>query len=186
MTQSHLNIQIIRMDKDFLNACPTICYDFYDTYFGKILLANTQNGICFLSFLDDETLATKDLQHTFPNAEFLQQSSKFQSDVISFLNKEIKDAYLIPLHIQGSDFQIHVWNTLLEIPVGKTATYAEIAQKINNPKACRAVGSAIGKNQVALLIPCHRVLQTSGKLGGYKWSTERKKKILEYELKPLD
>ena len=87
----------------------------------------------------------------------------------------------IVLHLYGTDFQIDVWRVLLEIPFGKTSTYSEIAMAINNPRALRAVGTAIGRNPVAILVPCHRVLRTDGGIGGYYWGIEKKKKLLEWE-----
>ena len=87
----------------------------------------------------------------------------------------------IVLHLYGTDFQIEVWKALLEIPFGKTSTYSDIAKAINNPRALRAVGTAIGRNPVAILVPCHRVLRSDGGIGGYYWGIEKKKILLEWE-----
>ena len=87
----------------------------------------------------------------------------------------------IKIHIKGTDFQIKVWEALLKIPMGELSTYASIATSINNPNASRAVGSAIGDNPVAFIIPCHRVIQTGGGLGGYRWGLERKERLLASE-----
>ena len=87
----------------------------------------------------------------------------------------------IVLHLHGTDFQIQVWKALLEIPFGKTSTYSDIAIAIKNPQALRAVGTAIGRNPVAVIIPCHRVLRSDGGIGGYYWGIEKKKMLLEWE-----
>ena len=87
----------------------------------------------------------------------------------------------IVLHLYGTDFQIKVWRALLEIPFGNTSTYSDIAKAINNPRALRAVGTAIGRNPVAILVPCHRVLRSDGGIGGYYWGIEKKKILLEWE-----
>ena len=87
----------------------------------------------------------------------------------------------IKLHLKGTDFQIKVWNALLKIPAGSLATYADVAARINNPKACRAVGTAIGENPVAFLIPCHRVIRSSGEFGNYHWGEVRKTAMIGWE-----
>ena len=87
----------------------------------------------------------------------------------------------IKLHLKGTDFQLKVWETLLKIPVGGLTTYGDIAVGINNPRACRAVGTAVGENPVAFLIPCHRVIRSSGELGNYHWGEIRKTAIIGWE-----
>ena len=88
---------------------------------------------------------------------------------------------MLPLHPKGTEFQLSVWKELLNIPLGGITSYGKIAQKLQKPNACRAVGSAVGDNPVSVLIPCHRVLRTDGGLGGYHWGLERKVKLLEWE-----
>ncbi|HLW10458.1 MAG TPA: methylated-DNA--[protein]-cysteine S-methyltransferase, partial [Fermentimonas sp.] len=101
---------------------------------------------------------------------------------ILFFSQDWARIKKIKLHIKGTDFQLKVWKTLLEIPLGKLSTYEEIAQHIQKPKAARAVGTAIGSNPIAFLIPCHRVIQASGGLGGYMWGEKRKTAIIEREV----
>ncbi|HLW30052.1 MAG TPA: methylated-DNA--[protein]-cysteine S-methyltransferase, partial [Brumimicrobium sp.] len=100
---------------------------------------------------------------------------------ILFFSQDWARIKKIKLHIKGTDFQLKVWKTLLEIPLGKLSTYGEIAQHIQKPKAARAVGTAIGSNPIAFLIPCHRVVQSSGGIGGYMWGADRKVKIINWE-----
>jgi AraC family transcriptional regulator of adaptative response/methylated-DNA-[protein]-cysteine methyltransferase len=97
------------------------------------------------------------------------------------LLKENTASKTIALHVKGTEFQLKVWAALLEIPFGELSNYGEIAQQIGHSKASRAVGTAIGSNPIALLIPCHRVVQANGKLGGFKWGLERKAAIIAWE-----
>jgi AraC family transcriptional regulator of adaptative response/methylated-DNA-[protein]-cysteine methyltransferase len=157
-----------------------INYSFSDTYFGKMLIASTDKGLFYTGFAGLNKDAFTDLKKRIPQADFTQQSDIFQQQAIDFLKKKTKQ--LPPFHLKGTDFQLLIWNALLKIPLGKTVTYRDIASWIGKPNACRAVGSAIGKNPVAVLIPCHRVVQTSGNLGGFYWGLDVKKKILDEEL----
>ncbi|MEY5049256.1 MAG: hypothetical protein RLZZ175_2615 [Bacteroidota bacterium] len=158
----------------------TINYQFYDSKFGEIIIASTSKGICYLMYIENENTAFDSLKNKFPNANFQNQTDNFHKIALEYLCNP-KTELELNLHIKGSDFQINIWNILLDIPFGKTTTYGNIAQKINQPKASRAVGTAIGKNPIAYIIPCHRVIQNSGSLGGYMWGIARKSKILAWE-----
>lgn len=155
-----------------------ITYEFIASPFGQILIASTTIGICYLGFSENEDQT--DLVKRFPEALFSLETKEIHHHALeAFLSN--KDFNSINLHLKGTPFQLTVWKTLLTIPMGTTNSYGTIAQLINKPKAYRAVGTAVGKNPVSLLIPCHRVLQSSGDLGGYMWGKERKKEILTFE-----
>ncbi|MHA3084294.1 bifunctional transcriptional activator/DNA repair enzyme AdaA [Acinetobacter sp. ANC 5383] len=152
----------------------------YDTPFGAAFIASTTKGICALSF-DNRMLALQQLQTQFPNADFQQaQEIKQQQALAIFMQNEASLPQL-KLHLKASEFQLKVWESLLKIPQGALCSYASIAQQIGQPKASRAVGTAIGRNPVAFLIPCHRVIQASGILGGYRWGITRKAAIIAWE-----
>jgi len=160
-----------------------INYSFSKSCFGDIIIASTTKGVCYLAFFDfDRKNAIENLKNEFPKALFSQQIDIFQQNALSIFEKEQKESPPIKLHIKGTDFQIKIWKELLKIPAGKLSTYGKIAYKIENPKAQRAVGSAIGKNPVAFIIPCHRVIKSSGKFGDYRWGNTRKTLIIKSEL----
>lgn len=158
-----------------------INYSFSESPFGKIITASTEKGICYMAFENDIYKALGDLKHKFPNASFFERLDEFQKNALSIFNKDWTQLNTIKLHLKGTDFQLKVWESLLTIPMGKLSTYGSLAEKIGNPKASRAVGTAIGSNPVAFLIPCHRVIQSSGNIGGYMWGTERKQLIIGWE-----
>ena len=156
-------------------------YSFAETPFGNILVAATLKGICHLVFIEDEQIALEKLTTKFPAANFHHTLDPIQQNALFIFQNDWSKLQEIKLHLKGTDFQLKVWETLLKIPVGKLSTYGSIANKVENPKACRAVGTAIGDNPVAFLIPCHRVIQASGALGGYHWGTERKMAMIGWE-----
>ena len=159
----------------------TIRYEFSQSPFGKIMIASTSKGICYLAFDDESFGALNDIKLKFPKAIFLPQSSPFHQPALSIFDYPLDIPSTLNLHVKGTDFQLHVWRQLLKIPFGQVSSYQQLAQRINLPKASRAVGNAIGKNPVAFLIPCHRVIQSSGRLGGYMWGITRKSQILAWE-----
>ncbi|NAR98568.1 methylated-DNA--[protein]-cysteine S-methyltransferase [Acinetobacter haemolyticus] len=159
----------------------TIHYQFAETLFGEVLIASTHKGICALSFVDDRAEALAQLKLQFPQAVFIEQIDAFQQSALALFQKDQQQLAEIKLHLKGTDFQLKVWQSLLKIPMGQLATYGELAKVINHPKAARAVGSAIGSNPVAFLIPCHRVIQSSGLFGGYEWGNVRKTAIIGWE-----
>lgn len=163
----------------------TINYSFAESPFGNILVASTEKGICYMSFSDDEN-AFSTMQNHFPNANFRQMVDLIQQNALYiFTHDWTKLSWStlrqIKLHLKGTDFQLKVWQTLLKIPMGQLTTYGAIANKIENPNASRAVGTAIGSNPVAFLIPCHRVIQATGIFGGYMWGNTRKTAIIGWE-----
>jgi len=158
-----------------------INYSFAESPFGNIIVASTAKGICHLAFADDEKAALKQLQSQFPNASFKQVVDKIQQNALFIFTQDWKDLSKIKLHLKGTPFQIKVWEALLKIPMGDVSTYSGIANTINNPNASRAVGTAIGDNPVAFLIPCHRVIRSTGEFGQYHWGSVRKKAMLGWE-----
>lgn len=159
-----------------------INYDYYTSYFGNLTIASTSKGICYIGFWEEEKEATADLIRRFPNATYSRQSDKLQQSAAAFFQSDFTDKLQeIKLHLKATPFQLQVWNALLHLPMGNLATYGEIAQQIGNAKASRAVGTAIGSNPVAYLIPCHRVIQSSGHIGQYHWGAIRKKAIIGWE-----
>lgn len=159
----------------------TIRYQFAETFFGLALIASTAKGICHIAFVIDKMPAFETLQAKFPNATYLEKLDSSQDAALLLLQTTPEDLPEIKLHLKGTNFQLKVWESLLKIPLGSLTTYRTIAESIGHEKASRAVGSAIGKNPVAFLIPCHRVIQTSGKLGGYMWGLPRKSAMIGWE-----
>ena len=158
-----------------------INYSFATTPFGNILVASTIKGICWMAFSDDKIIAFQTLQNYFPNAHFIEKFDSIQQNALSIFTHDWTKLDQIKLHLKGTDFQLKVWQTLLKIPLGQLTTYGAIAHQIENPNASRAVGTAIGSNPVAFLIPCHRVIQSTGILGGYMWGNTRKTAIIGWE-----
>lgn len=159
----------------------TINYSFAESPFGELFIASTSKGICCMEFADDREMAYGSLLKKFPNARYTQLTDEIQQNALFIFTRDWSRLKEIKLHLKGTDFQLKVWNALLRIPQGGLTTYGDIATEINNPKACRAVGTAIGENPVAFLIPCHRVIRSSGELGNYHWGEIRKTAIIGWE-----
>lgn len=160
-------------------------YSLTESPFGNLVCASTQKGICHLTFSDDETDSLRNMMDIFPNAKFRQATSLFQENALKIFQKDWSDIREIKLHLKGTPFQIKVWEALLKIPSGELTTYGSIAKSMHHPKAARAVGSAIGDNPVAYLIPCHRVIQSSGAFGQYHWGSDRKVAMIGWEASQL-
>lgn len=156
-------------------------YHFAETHFGDIFVASTPKGVCHLAFADERETALAELRQRFPNAYLSEQSDKFQHAALCVFYSDWNDLSQVKLHLKGTDFQLKVWNALLKIPQGRLSSYGALAKQLENPNAFRAVGTAIGKNPVAFLIPCHRVIQASGHTGQYRWNSTRKKAIIGWE-----
>lgn len=150
---------------------------------GAILVAQSVKGVCAIALGDDPDALVRDLQDSFPKARLIGGDAEFEklvACVVGFV--EVPRIGLdLPLDIRGTAFQERVWQALRQIPVGKTASYAEIARMIGKPKAVRAVAQACGANRIAVAIPCHRVVRTDGALSGYRWGVERKRALLDRE-----
>lgn len=153
------------------------------SFLGWVLVAATAQGICAIEFGDSPDASIAQLQTQFPHAQLSQADSTFNTwveQVVAFVETPQRGLNL-PLDIQGTAFQQRVWKILQEIPSGSTASYAEVAQRIGNPKAVRAVARACATNQLAVAIPCHRVISSDGRLSGYRWGVDRKRALLARE-----
>jgi AraC family transcriptional regulator, regulatory protein of adaptative response / methylated-DNA-[protein]-cysteine methyltransferase len=159
----------------------TVKFSFADSPFGNLIVASTTKGICHMAFCDEEETAISDLIKIFPQANYLPGTDLHQQHAIQIFNKDWSNPEKIKLHLKGTEFQLNVWRALLKIPEGIVMSYGALAHELKKPNASRAVGTAIGSNPVAYLIPCHRVIQGNGKTGGYMWGTLRKSLILGWE-----
>jgi AraC family transcriptional regulator of adaptative response/methylated-DNA-[protein]-cysteine methyltransferase len=139
-----------------------------------------------MAFIDNEEIALEELKTKFPNAKFQRKLDLMQQNALFIFQNDWNKLHQIKLHLKGTDFQLKVWETLLKIPMGQLSTYGSIADKIGNPNASRAVGTAIGNNPVAFLIPCHRVIQSNGNIGDYMWGNIRKTAIIGWESAKTD
>lgn len=163
-----------------------ITYGIHETPFGPALIGVTDRGVCWFSFLatdEDPKYEIQLMKDHWHNSVFRDNSDL----TLSFLEKIFHTAKpseqrRLNLFLKGTNFQIKVWQALLKIPMGNVTTYQDIARSIKNPKALQAVGSAVGANHVAYLIPCHRVIRKDGILGEYRWSSARKKSIIGWEM----
>ena len=150
----------------------------FDTPFGPAVAMGTEHGLCGMGFAAEqgEAAVRADLMARWPRATFVEDPEALRSWVEAAFGGEGTK-----LHLIGAPFQIKVWEALLAIPSGQVVTYGEIAQAVGNPKAVRAVGTAVGRNPVSWLIPCHRALRTTGALGGYHWGLPVKRAMLAWE-----
>lgn len=156
-------------------------YSFSPSPFGAILIATTERGICHLAFADDKDAALAAMRNRYPVAQYKESFNEMHQAVANIFTNDGDNLSKIKLHIKGTPFQLKVWEALLKIPTGKLTTYASLAETINHPKASRAVGSAVGDNPIAFLIPCHRVIRGTGIIGDYHWGTTRKMAIIGWE-----
>jgi len=160
----------------------TIHYSFGETPYGEVLIASTGKGICHTSFIGDEELPEAMLAQYFPKAVLIQRRNEMHDKVVQLFQTNLQEKKSIQLHLKGTPFQIKVWKALLEIPAGEINTYGNLAENIGHPKAYRAVGAAVGQNSIAFIIPCHRVIASSGVIGDYRWGSDRKMAMLGREI----
>ncbi|WP_259017061.1 methylated-DNA--[protein]-cysteine S-methyltransferase [Emticicia fluvialis] len=162
----------------------TIHYGIHETPFGQCLIAVTGRGITDLRFIETEghEMAISEIRTDFANAEFVFDKEFTRPFIEQIFYGTEKTLTPITLLLRGTNFQIKVWEALLKIPFGQMVSYNTIAQNIGQPTAHRAVGTAIGSNRLAYVIPCHRVLQKVGGIGGYRWGITRKKAMLGWEM----
>ena len=164
-----------------------IAYACRRTSLGLLMMAATDQGVCFAEFGDEETALQDQLQKEFPKARLSQSGAEASPELDAWITA--LDEHLsqntprpdIPLDIRGTAFQTRVWKLLLSVREGEIVSYSELAKRLGEPKAVRAVASACGRNRIAVLIPCHRVLRSDGSLGGYRWGLDRKQQLLEHE-----
>ena len=151
------------------------------TPFGRMLIGSVDGGICFMGVMDEDDVCMGEMRARYPNAEFKRQTMPEHQNVRHFLMKDWKHVGKIRIYVRGTDFQMAVWQELLKIPVGKVSTYGEIARNIGRPRSLRPVGNAVGNNPVIYLIPCHRVICSSGKMGRFHWGVDLKLLLLNFE-----
>ena len=153
-----------------------IRWGFHETSFGLALAGVTPRGLCHLAFVSSRESALRELKKKWPKA-VLREDHAGTAPIVAkaFGGKKV------PLHLRGTPFQLKVWEALLRVPTGRAVTYAQVAKVVGKPKASRAVGTAVGSNTLACVIPCHRVLRGTGAFGGYRWGVTRKRAILASE-----
>ncbi|MCK0159023.1 bifunctional helix-turn-helix domain-containing protein/methylated-DNA--[protein]-cysteine S-methyltransferase [Allomuricauda sp. F6463D] len=159
-----------------------INYSYSSSHFGKLIIASTNKGICYLSFFDEEKEdAFQVLKSEYPNAQLQESRDKFQKNALKIFEIKNKGIDEIKIHLKGTAFQLKVWEALLKIPPASLVSYNSIAKLISKPSSSRAVGNALGKNPIAYIIPCHRVIKSTGELGGYKWKETKKIALIGWE-----
>ncbi len=162
-----------------------IRYGFHPSPFGLVLVMATERGMCGLAFCDDENdrdAALADMMRRWPAATYLEDSAATAKTAGQIFQPEKwREDRPIKLVLIGSDFEIDVWRALLKIPAGKSVTYSDIADHIGRTGASRAVGSAVGRNPISFVVPCHRAMRKDGSLGGYHWGITRKQAIIGWE-----
>jgi AraC family transcriptional regulator of adaptative response/methylated-DNA-[protein]-cysteine methyltransferase len=154
-----------------------------DSSLGSVLVARSETGICAILMSDESELLIDDLHVCFPDASIREGNGELgmlAGRVVEFIENP-SDELDVPLDIGGTDFQRQVWNALQNVPIGTTVSYKDIAVKLNKPHSVRAVAGACAANKLAVVIPCHRVVKSDGKLSGYRWGTDRKQKLLVLE-----
>ena len=163
----------------------TLSYGFFPSQFGSALVIATERGLCGLAFADagEEAKAFADMKSRWPRARFVEDLRTITEPIARriFDRDTWRPDQPLKVIMIGTDFEVRVWQTLLKIPMGHASTYSDIARKVGNPKAARAVGAAVGKNPVCFVVPCHRVIGKSGDLTGYHWGLTRKRAILGWE-----
>lgn len=158
-----------------------------ETALGTMLMAATARGVCFVHLGDNESTLFDELRTEYPNALLTRSDAEDSPELdgwIDALNRHVSEGQPkpnVPLDLRGTAFQLRVWRFLLSIKDGDVVSYSEAAAGIDQPKAVRAAASACGANNVAILVPCHRVLRGDGTLGGYRWGVERKRALLDRE-----
>lgn len=162
-----------------------IAYTTADSPLGRILVAATERGLCAVAFAATDAELCRDLQRDFACAELRRDDGVLASQLAQVLSQLQETPWRgeLPLDVRGTAFQRRVWDALQQIPRGQTRTYRQVAEQIGQPAAVRAVARACGQNPVAVVVPCHRVIGSNGKLNGYRWSLERKQKLLAIERK---
>jgi AraC family transcriptional regulator, regulatory protein of adaptative response / methylated-DNA-[protein]-cysteine methyltransferase len=162
----------------------TLAYGFHPSPFGEALLVATERGLAGLAFADpdEKARALDDMRQRWPRAQFREDTARTAGLAQRIFDPKLwKQDRPLRVVMIGTDFEVRVWETLLKIPMGRVTTYSDIATEIHTPKGARAVGAAVGKNPVAFVVPCHRVIGKSGDLTGYHWGLTRKRAMLGWE-----
>jgi AraC family transcriptional regulator of adaptative response/methylated-DNA-[protein]-cysteine methyltransferase len=163
-------------------------YGIHETTFGTCLIGVTERGICWLSFIpfDEDPRHELESMKTHWHNSIFHENQELTAGVVDQIFGASKSQAKLHVLVKGTNFQVKVWEALLRIPMGNVVTYQDIAKNIQSPQAMQAVGSAVGSNHIAYLIPCHRVIRKDGILGEYRWSSTRKKGIIGWEMAKAD
>lgn len=187
-SQSSLHALCVKMEvmtpHEYRNEGENIVfnYSFEQSIFGKVFVASTKKGLSYLGFYEDKKEMLDYFKPLFLKAAFVEKKDNFQSTALEIICNNKTPSSPLHLHIKGTPFQIKVWEALLRIPQGRLLSYGIISQQVlQNKKGSRAVGTAIGRNPISYLIPCHRVIQASGNMGGYMWGVPRKRMMIGWE-----
>jgi len=157
----------------------SIAWGVHETPFGECAIAVTPRGVCEL-FFPDALDPEAELRARWPRADLARDEAR-SAPIVAALRDASRRSGPLTLHLKGTNFQLRVWKALLAIPHGEVTSYGALARSVGAPTAHRAVGNAVGRNPVSLLVPCHRVLRSSGALGGYRWGVDRKRALLAWE-----
>lgn len=158
----------------------TVRHGMQPSPFGPVLVGVTERGVCHVAFVDDPQVAMADLRERWPGAR-LEADPGVAGDVVARVFDPGADDAPLSVLVSGTNLQVQVWQALLRIPAGTTVSYGTVAQAIGRPEATRAVAGAVAANRLAVLIPCHRVLRSTGALSGYRWGPDRKRRLLAVE-----
>jgi AraC family transcriptional regulator of adaptative response/methylated-DNA-[protein]-cysteine methyltransferase len=157
-------------------------YLFSPSPFGEVIIASTSRGVSYIAFADEgREDAVQRLRNAFPFASVTEQEDEHNQNAANVFRLNWSDVHEVKLHLKGTRFQIKVWESLVRVPAGHLTTYHRLAESIGNANASRAVGSAVADNPVAVLIPCHRVIRSTGSFGQYHWRPERKAAMIGWE-----
>lgn len=156
-------------------------YSINNSPFGLILIASTKHGVCLVSMAFEKQKAVESLLKKYPHATIEECKMPEHDAFMSFFDLNDKKETKLSIHLTGTIFQMEVWKELTNIPFGQITSYSQVAENIGNPKANRAVGTAIGKNPIFFVIPCHRVIKSTGEIGNYYWGNKLKTEILNWE-----
>lgn len=158
-----------------------VTYTIAESCFGKVLIAETDKGVCHVSFFSYQKQALAILRKQWPHSVTRAGTGKYAGQILMFLQDNTKHISKIPLLLKGTPFQIKVWEALLKIPAGRLVSYQMLSKYIAHPRAVRAVGTAVGQNPIAYIIPCHRVIRGTGVIGQYRWGAARKTAMIGRE-----
>jgi len=158
-----------------------ISYSFFSSRFGKMVVASMPQGVCYVGLAISRESALQNMRDRFSGMVFRRHKNKQHEHVKRLFAGKWEKGEKLVLYLKGTDFQLKVWKALLQIPAGSLSTYSKIATQTGYPKAQRAVGTAIGRNPVLYIIPCHRVIARNGKMGGFYWGIEKKIELLNAE-----
>ena len=173
--------KIIPMPKEDWSKESVISYSFFASPFGEMMVASMPQGVCYVGYVLPHKDALQELRARFLQSTFQLQKKKKHEHVEKLFAGNWRKRKPLVLYLKGTDFQLKVWEALLQIPTGTLSTYSKIATAVGSPKAQRAAGSAIGRNPILYIVPCHRVIAQNGKVGGFYWGIEKKMELLNVE-----